>query len=135
MVVIIEEVIEVGVEERFMRMVLILFGLRGYVNCILMNKGMRLSVGVVVRGVVLGEKEVDGFGKDNNKGRKKELNVGLYKDYILEVRVIVDLVVKDMLVSWVVGDYDNVLVYFKGRVVMLGDVVYVSLLFVGNGVV
>ncbi|VBB80735.1 Putative salicylate hydroxylase [Podospora comata] len=128
-----EEAIEAGVEERFTRTVPILLGPRGHVNCIPMNKGTRLSAGVAVRGAALGEKEVDGPGKGNDEGRRKELDVGLYKDYTPEARAIVDLVARDTSASWAVGDHDNAPVYFKGRVAMLGDAAHASLPFAGNG--
>ncbi|KAK4204625.1 hypothetical protein QBC40DRAFT_345360 [Triangularia verruculosa] len=128
-----EQAIEAGVEERFTRTVPILLGPKGHVNCIPLNKGTRLSAGVAVRGAAVDEASVDGPAKDDNSGKGRSLDVGLYKDYTPEARAIVGLVAKDTSASWAVGDHDHAPVYYKGRVAMLGDAAHASLPFAGNG--
>ncbi|KAK1760113.1 hypothetical protein QBC47DRAFT_426998 [Echria macrotheca] len=109
------------VDEKWTRMVPIMLGPRGHVNCIPLNKGTRLSAGVAVRGAALGE------------GARKELDTRLYEDYSEDARRIVELVARDTSASWAVADHDHAPFYCRGRVAMLGDAAHAALPFVGNG--
>ena len=110
------------INERWTRIVPILLGPRGHVNCLPLNKGTRLSAGVAVRGA-----------KFTENGEAPDLDPELYKDYSEDAQQLVRLVAKDTSASWTAADHDHAPTYFRGRVAMIGDAAHASMPFVGNG--
>ncbi len=98
------------VNERWTRIVPILLGPRGHVNCLPLNKGTRFSAGVAVKGA-----------KFTESGQALELDPELYKDYSEDAQRIVKLVARDTSASWTAADHDHAPTYVRGRVVMIGD--------------
>nr|POE49511.1 6-methylsalicylic acid decarboxylase ata [Quercus suber] len=110
------------INPKWTRTVPILLGPRGHVNCIPVNKGTRLSVGVAVRGA-----------KFTETGEAPALDPALYKDYSEDARKIVDMVARDTSASWTAADHDHAPTYYSGRVAMMGDAAHASMPFAGNG--
>ena len=110
------------INERWTRIVPILLGPRGHVNCIPLNKGTRLSAGVAVKGA-----------KFTETGEAPPLDPELYKDYSEDAQRIVRMVAKDTSASWTAADHDHAPTYFHGRVAMMGDAAHASMPYAGNG--
>ena len=110
------------INERWTRIVPILLGPRGHVNCIPLNKGTRLSAGVAVKGA-----------KFTESGEAPPLDPALYEDYSEDARRIVRMVAKDTSASWTAADHDHAPAYWRGRVAMMGDAAHASMPYAGNG--
>lgn len=110
------------INERWTRIVPILLGPRGHVNCIPLNKGTRISAGVAVKGA-----------KFSETGEAPPLDPALYSDYSDDAQRIVRMVAKDTSASWTAADHDHAPVYFAGRVAMMGDSAHASMPYAGNG--
>lgn len=110
------------INERWTRIVPILLGPRGHVNCIPLNKGTRISAGVAVKGA-----------KFTESGEAPPLDPELYSDYSEDAQQIVRMVAKDTSASWTAADHDHAPVYFRGRVGMMGDAAHASMPYAGNG--
>lgn len=110
------------INERWTRIVPILLGPRGHVNCIPLNKGTRISAGVAVKGA-----------KFSESGEAPALDPELYSDYSEEARQIVRMVAKDTSASWTAADHDHAPFYWRGRVGMMGDAAHASMPYAGNG--
>lgn len=112
-----------GMNERWSKVVPILLGPKGHINCMALNLGTRLSAGVAVRrGANLA-----------HDGAAQDLDPALYSDYSDDAKSIVELVAKDTSASWTPADHDHAPFYHKGRVAMMGDAAHASLPFAGNG--
>lgn len=110
------------INEKWTRIVPILLGPRGHVNCIPLNKGTRLSAGVAVRGAKFAE-----------SGEAPDLDPELYKDYSEDAQQIVRMVAKDTSASWTAADHDHAPTYYRGRVAVFGDAAHASMPFAGQG--
>lgn len=110
------------INERWTRIVPILLGPRGHVNCIPLNKGTRISAGVAVKGAKFAE-----------SGEAPALDPELYKDYSEDAQQIVRMVAKDTSASWTAADHDHAPIYYRGRVAMMGDAAHASMPYAGNG--
>lgn len=110
------------INERWMRIVPILLGPRGHVNCIPLNKGTRISAGVAVKGA-----------KFSDSGEAPSLDPALYSDYSEDAQQIVRMVAKDTSASWTAADHDHAPIYYRGRVMMMGDAAHASMPYAGNG--
>ena len=110
------------INPRWTRVVPILIGPRGHINCMPLNKGTRISAGVAVRGA-----------KFTDDGVAPNLNPELYKDYSEDAQQIVRLVAKDPSAGWTLADHDHAPTYFRGRVVMSGDSAHACHPFAGQG--
>lgn len=110
------------INERWTRIVPILLGPRGHVNCLPLNQGTKWSAGVAVRGA-----------KFTETGEAPDLDPDLYKDYSEDAQQIVRLVANDPSFGWTAADHDHAPTYFRGQVAMMGDAAHASLPFAGNG--
>ncbi|KAK3720842.1 hypothetical protein LTR37_003505 [Vermiconidia calcicola] len=110
------------IDERWTKIVPILLGPRGHINCMPLNNGTRLSAGVAVRGA-----------KFTDSGAAPDLDPELDADYREDARQLAKLVAKDTSASWTAADHDHAPTYFRGHVAMMGDSAHASLPFAGNG--
>ena len=117
------EVARQHIPERWTRIVPILLGPRGHVNCFPLKKGTRFSAGVAVKGA-----------KFTEDGMAPELDPKLYSDYSEDAQQIVELVAKDTSASWTAADHDHAPTYFHGRVAMIGDAAHASMVRIHLGI-
>ena len=110
------------INERWTSVVPILLGPRGYFNCIPLNKGTRINVGVAVKAP-----------NPTENGVAPELDTAWYDDYTEDAKQIARLVVEHPGDSWIAADHDHAPKYFEGRIAMMGDAAHAAMPFSGQG--